>query len=96
MPSEFELPEEIFEIHMPQSSSPTVNFCDALTRKANMLNNRFRGDRRPKYMQNKELKFEDLQMFKRRMTVDVETAFNVIAPKLPTGDLRKKFAAFIN
>ena len=35
---------------MPRSENPTINFCDAMVRKANLLNDKFRGNRQPEYM----------------------------------------------
>ena len=50
MPTQYELPSEMFEIHLPQSENPTINLCDAIVRKANLLNEKFRGNRQPEYM----------------------------------------------
>ena len=50
MPKNFDLPPELFEINMPKSSNPTINFCDAIVRKANILNDKFRSHRKPAYM----------------------------------------------
>jgi len=50
MPSDWELPEEIFDLNLQKSSNPIVHMCDAMVRKVNILNENFRGNRRPEYM----------------------------------------------
>ena len=50
MPVKFDLPYDAGEYHKP-SENPMINFCESLKRKADMLNNNFRGTRIPKYMQ---------------------------------------------
>ena len=54
MPKKWDFPDELFKVHMPSSDNKTVSFCDALTRKANLLNNEYRGSRKPDYMQFKK------------------------------------------
>ena len=43
MPTKWDLPDSLFDINLPQSKNPTVNFCDALVRKATFLHDNFRG-----------------------------------------------------
>lgn len=45
MPTEWELPESQNAINFPQSQNPTINLCDAIVRKANMIEKNFRGTR---------------------------------------------------
>ncbi len=44
MPTQWELPQEMFEFHLPQSENPTINLCDAIVRKANMIKEEFYGN----------------------------------------------------
>jgi hypothetical protein len=53
MPKQWDLPDELFAVHMPVSDNPTINFIDAMKRKANLLNNEYRGTRKPDYMMHK-------------------------------------------
>ena len=50
MPTDWELPKEIFDLNLRKSENPTVNLCDAIVRKVNILNENFRGKRKPEYM----------------------------------------------
>ena len=50
MPTDWELPSEMFELNLAKSENPTVNLCDAIVRKVNLLNENFRGNRKPDYM----------------------------------------------
>ena len=61
MPTPWELPKELHflsQVHLPVSDSPAINLCDAIVRKANMLNQNFRGSRKPEYMSHTYLKFD--------------------------------------
>ena len=49
MPKKWENPNESI-FHYPQSDSPTINICDAMIRKTNLLYETFRGNRVPDYM----------------------------------------------
>jgi len=37
MPTQWELPSQFFDIHLPSSTNPTINFCDSIIRKANVM-----------------------------------------------------------
>lgn len=37
LPKDFSLPEELFAVNLAKSSNPTINFCDAMIRKAGIL-----------------------------------------------------------
>jgi hypothetical protein len=50
IPSRWELPDEVFKINLPGSLNPTINLCDALVRKADMINDHFRGQRKPEFL----------------------------------------------
>lgn len=49
MPAQWDLPNELFEIHMPKSENRTVNFCDTMVRKVNILRDKFQGNSQPSY-----------------------------------------------
>ena len=53
MPKTFDLPEELFEFVVPSSDNPTINFCDDIVRKAQILNDKFRSHRQPAYMKSR-------------------------------------------
>jgi len=52
MPTDWELPSEMFDLNLRKSENPTVNLCDAIVRKVNLLNENFLGHRKPEYMKN--------------------------------------------
>jgi hypothetical protein len=53
MPKQWDLPDELFAVHLPISDNPTINKMDAMIRKANLLNTEYRGTRKPDYMMRK-------------------------------------------
>jgi hypothetical protein len=55
----WEPPTYLHEVNMPQSSSSTANFLDAVVRKVNMLHEEFRGDRQPMFMRHKNSLSQD-------------------------------------
>ena len=53
IPKEWSLPKELAflsEVNLHNSESPAINICDAIIRKANVLNQTFRGSRQPEYV----------------------------------------------
>jgi len=44
------MPELLSQVNLPSTDNPTINFLDAVKRKANLLNDNFRGNRQPEYM----------------------------------------------
>ena len=50
LPTEWDMPELLAQVNLPVSDNPTINFLDAVKRKANILNDEFRGKRQPEYM----------------------------------------------
>ena len=53
MPNVWEIPEEFFSVNMPTSENPTINYCDAIMRKAHLIREKFRGNSLPAYMKGK-------------------------------------------
>ena len=45
LPTEWDMPELLAQVNLPVSDNPTINFLDAVKRKANILNDEFRGKR---------------------------------------------------
>ena len=52
LPRVFDLPEELFEVNLPQSENPLINLCDGLVRKASLIQSNFKSNRIPQYMQH--------------------------------------------
>ena len=52
IPKEWEIPEEFFEVNMPISDNPTINYCDAIKRNAKLLQEKFRGNSQPAYVKH--------------------------------------------
>jgi hypothetical protein len=55
MPKKWDFPDELFAVNMPSSENKTVSFCDAIVRKANLLNHEYRGSRKPDYLKSKDI-----------------------------------------
>lgn len=47
-----EHPNEFFDYSPPKSTSPTVNLCNGIINKTNILHDRFRGTAVPRYLKN--------------------------------------------
>jgi hypothetical protein len=53
MPQHWEHPEELFTVQSSVSKNSTINFAEALLRKANILNNEYKGTRQPLYLRQR-------------------------------------------
>ena len=60
MPTQWDHPDELFEVKNSVSNSSTVNLCDAIIRKANLLYEDYRGNRIPKFMENSANNFPEI------------------------------------
>ena len=60
MPQQWDHPDELFEIRNSVAFTTTVNLCDAITRKANLLYDEYRGNRIPAFMVNRASDFPEI------------------------------------
>ena len=50
MPQRWDIPDEFFAVNMPVSNNPTINYCDAIVRKAKLVKENFLGKEEPAYV----------------------------------------------
>jgi hypothetical protein len=74
LPAEYKLPEELFNVNLGSSTNSTINLCDGLKRKANVLGENFKaGTRVPLYMRTsgqKCLETESANETTRKKSID--------------------------
>lgn len=56
MPTNWDFPAGLSQVTLYSHESPTINFCDQMVNKANILYESFRGKSEPKYVTMKKTK----------------------------------------